>query len=209
MLADFGGVRQYVVLTNQGMFEVAAKDGKVLWNYRRKPALGTEVVNSPIIHDDFVYTTVGAGPGCDLLKVTRNGQQFSAEPIYSNKYMTNHHGNVALIGGHVLGFSEGKGFMCQVFATGEIAWMERSKIRPCSMTSAEGRIYCFTEDNGTVVLLSAIATGWSESGRFRLPQLATSRKPSGRLRTPPVVSGGRLFLRDQELLFCYDIQAME
>ncbi len=209
MLAEFGGVRQYVVLTNQGMFGVAAKDGKVLWNYRRKPAFGTEVVNSPIIHEDFVYTTVGAGQGCDLLKIARDGDLFSVESVYSNKNMTNHHGNVALIGEHIFGFSEGKGFMCQKLATGEVVWMERSKIRPCSMISADGRIYCFTEDNGTVALLEAASSGWTESSHFRLPQLATSRKPSGRIWTPPVVSGGRLFLRDQELLFCYDVKAKE
>lgn len=209
MLAEFGGVRQYVVLTNPGMFGVAAKDGKVLWNYRRKPAFGTEVVNSPIIHNDFVYTTVGAGQGCDLLKITRNGDQFSAESVYSNKHMTNHHGNVALIGEHIFGFSEGKGFMCQNFATGEVTWMERSKIRPCSLTYADGRIYSFTEDNGTVVLLEASTSGWSESSRFQLPQLSKLRKPSGRIWTPPVISGGRLFLRDQELLFCYDIKAKD
>lgn len=209
MLAEFGGIRQYVMVTNQGMVGVAAKDGKVLWNHRRKPAFGTEVVNSPIIHGDYVYTTVGAGHGCDLLKITRTGAQFSAESVYSNKHMANHHGNVALIGEHLFGFSEGKGFVCQSFTSGEIAWMERSKIRPCSMTSADGRIYCFTEDNGTVALLETSTTGWSESGRFRLPQLATSRKPSGRIWTPPVVSGGHLFLRDQELLFCYDIKSKE
>jgi outer membrane protein assembly factor BamB len=207
--AEIAGVRQYVVLTNQGLLGIAAKDGQVLWNYRRVPPFRTEVVNSPIVQGDFVFTTVGAGQGCELLKITRQDDEFTAESIYSNKNMANHHGNVALIGKHVFGFSEGKGFVCQDFATGEIAWMERSKIRPCSLTCADGRIYCFTEDNGTVALLAADASGWSESGRFRLPELATTRKPSGRIWTPPVVSGGRLFLRDQELLYCFDIKAKE
>jgi len=206
LLAEFGGVRQYVVLTNQGVIGVAAKDGTVLWNYRRKPPFGTEVVNSPIIHNDFVFVTVGAGQGCELLKVSRKGDAFAVESVYANKNMANHHGNVARVGEHIFGFSEGRGFVCQTLATGEIAWMERSKIRPCSLTVAEGRIYAFSEDNGTVVLLETSTTGWAQAGSFRLPHLATSRKPSGRLWTPPVVSHGRLYLRDQELLFCFDVK---
>lgn len=207
MLAEFGGVRQYVALTNWGMFGVAAQDGKLLWNYRRQPAFGTEVVNSPIIHGEFVYTTVGAGQGCDLLRITRTGDAFSAESVYTNKNMTNHHGNVVLIGGHIYGFSEGKGWMCQTLETGEAVWTDKSKLRAGSLTSAEGQIYCFSEENGTAVLLEATKSGWNESGRFKLPELATSRKPSGRIWTPPVISGGRLFLRDQELLYCYDVRA--
>ncbi|MBI5759094.1 MAG: PQQ-like beta-propeller repeat protein [Planctomycetales bacterium] len=209
MVAEIDGVRQYVVLTNQGMIGVAAKSGRVLWNYRRKPAFSTEVVNSPIIHGSFVYTTVGAGQGCDLLRIERDGDKFQAESVYSNKNMTNHHANVALVGEHVFGFSEGKGWMCQAFQTGEIVWMEKSKLRAGSMTCADGRMYCYSEDDGTVALIESSTSGWKESGRFRIPERSTSRKPSGRIWTPPVVSGGRLFLRDQELLFCYDVKARE
>ena len=52
-------------------------------------------------------------------------------------------------------------------------------------------------------------TGWTESSRFVIPKTATTRKPSGRIWTPPVISGGRLFLRDQELIFCFDVKAKE
>lgn len=204
--AEIEGIRQYVVLTNQGMFGIAAKDGSVVWNYRRKPPFGTEVINSPLVRGNLVYTTVGAGQGCDLLRIGKDGDGFTAESVYSNKNMTNHHGNVALVGDHVYGFSEGKGWMCQAFESGEIAWMERAKLRAGSLTVADGHLYCYTEDNGTVALIEVSPERWKESGRFQLPRLSKSRKPSGRIWTPPVVSGGRLFLRDQELLYCFDVR---
>lgn len=207
MVAEIDGVRQYVVLTNQGLFGVAAKDGRVLWNHRRQPAYGTEVVNSPIIHGSHIFTTVGAGQGCDLLQIQRTGDEFQVKPIYANKNLMNHHGNVALVGEHLFGYSEGKGWMCQSFLSGEIAWKERAKLPAGSMTSADGRIYCYSEDDGTTVLIEASSTGWLEAGRFRIPQASTLRKPRGKIWTPPVISGGRLFVRDQELLYCYDVQA--
>lgn len=209
MAAVIDGARQYIVLTNQGIFGVSAKDGSLLWNHRRQPAYGTEVVNSPIIRGSYVFTTVGAGQGCELIQIQRVGDDFQASPVYGNKNMTNHHGNVALFGEHIFGFSEGKGWMCLNFQTGEIVWKERAKLPAGSLTCADGRIYCYSEADGTAVLLDASPAGWLESGRFRIPQTSKLRKPSGKIWTPPVISGGRLFLRDQELLYCYNVKATE
>jgi hypothetical protein len=35
------------------------------------------------------------------------------------------------------------------------------------------------------------------------------RKPNGKIWTPPVVAGGKLFFRDQELIVCFDVDAKE
>lgn len=207
MLAEFGGVRQYVVLTNRSVFGVAAKDGKLLWNYRPARPYGTEVVNSPIIHGAFVYVTVGSGHGCELIQVKQDGETFKAESVYSNKNLSNHHANVVLVGDQVFGFGEGRGWVCQEFKSGEVVWAERQKFRSGSLTCADGRLYCYDESDGTTALIEVSTSGWKESGRFRIPQQTKLRKPSGRIWTPPIVSGGRLFLRDQELLFCFDVRA--
>jgi outer membrane protein assembly factor BamB len=207
MLAEFGGVRQYVVLTNMGVIGVAAADGKVLWNFRRQPRYGTEVVNSPIIQGDLVYVTVGAGQGCDLLRIKKDGDAFEAEPVYANKNMTNHHANTLLKDGHVFGYSDGKGWICQNLESGEIIWSERRALRAGALTYADGRLYCYSEDDGTVVLAEPNTTGWKETGRFKIPQASKSRKPSGKIWTPPVIANGQLFLRDQELIFCFDVKA--
>ena len=59
------------------------------------------------------------------------------------------------------------------------------------------------------MLAEADTAGWREHGRFTIPRQSEQRKPRGKIWTPPVVSGGRLFLRDQELLFCYDVAAKD
>ncbi len=205
MLAEFDGVRQYVVVTNQGVCGVSANEGRLLWKFDRR--YGTEVVNSPIIRGSLVFATVGAGNGCDLVRVTRNGDRFGAESVYANKNMANHHGNVVLVNGHPYGASDGKGWVCQSFESGEIAWFERSKLRAGSVTYADGRLYTYSESDGSVTLIEANASSLSVAGTFKIPQQSKLRKPQGKIWTPPVVSGGRLFLRDQEFLFCYDVTA--
>jgi hypothetical protein len=66
-------------------------------------------------------------------------------------------------------------------------------------------LYLLEERTGTVVLIEASAEGWKEHGRFTLSPQTTNRNPKGMIWTHPVVSGGRLYLRDQELLFCFDV----
>lgn len=207
MIAEIDGVRQYVVLTNRSIVGVAAKDGHVLWTYRPMRPYGTEVVNSPIIQGSLVYVTVGASHGCELIRVTKEGESFKAESVYANKNLSNHHGNVVLVGEHLFGFGENRGWLCQNFSSGEIVWSERQKLRAGSVTCADGRLYCYDESDGTVALIEVSTDGWKESGRFRIPQQTKQRKPRGGIWTPPIVSGGRLFLRDQELLFCFDVLA--
>jgi outer membrane protein assembly factor BamB len=203
--AEIEGIRQYLVLTNQGLRGVAAANGRVLWKADRR--LGTEIVNSPIVRGGLVFTTVGAGKGCDLIRVKRSGDAFAVEELYTNKNMANHHGNVVLLDGHVYGASEGKGWICLSLESGEIVWAERAKVPSGSVTYADGRFYCYSEKDGAVALLEASNKACTVLGRLALPRQSTQRKPRGGVWTPPVVAGGKLFLRDQELVFCYDLRA--
>jgi len=207
MLAEFDRVRQYVALTNKALLGVDAKTGKLLWRWQREKPYSTEVVNSPIILGNLIYVTVGAGNGCNLLRVTRAGAQFKVEQVWSNTNLANHHGGVVLLGNHAYGYGDRQGWTCQDFKSGETVWAERQKLRSGALTYADGHFYCYSENDGVVALIEAGTAGWKESGRFTIPQQSAQRKPAGKIWTPPVVASGRLFLRDQELLFCYDVTA--
>jgi outer membrane protein assembly factor BamB len=205
IVIEVGGVRQYVQLTNEGVAGVAAKDGTLLWRYLKKPAYGDVVIPTPIFHDGSVYVSAGYGAGCDLIKLTLAGQKFKAEKVYSNKTMVNQQGGVVLVGGHLYGYSEGKGWVCQEFKSGSMVWSEKRALGRGSLTYADGKLYCYSEDEGVVIVADASPAGWKPLGRFEIPQHSKLRKNSGKIWTHPVVSGGRLYLRDQDLLFCYDL----
>jgi outer membrane protein assembly factor BamB len=207
MSAQIAGISQYVFMTDRGVAAVAAADGKLLWRYQRKSAYPEFVIPTPISHDDLVYTTAGFGGGCDLVRIVRDGQLLKSAKIYSNKNMVNNQGGVVLVGNYVFGYSEGKGWLCQDFAKGSIVWSEKRKLGRGSLVAAGGNLYCFGEDEGDLVMIRAAAGGWHEAGRLHLPRQSTQHAPNGKIWTPPVIADGRLYLRDQEFLFCYDVQA--
>jgi hypothetical protein len=125
--------------------------------------------------------------------------------VYANKDMKNQHGGVLLVGDHLFGYSDNVGWLCQDFKSGESVWTAKDELGKGAITCADGMLYLLEEREGTVALIEASPEGWREHGRFHLEPLTQQRKPSGGIWTHPVVADGRLYLRDQELLFSFDV----
>ena len=179
-----------------------AGTGKVLWQTPWPPGR-VAVIPTPLIKDNYVYITSGYGAGCKLVKINKD---YSVEEIYFNTEMKNHHGGVILLGDTIYGHSDA-GWLAQDFMTGEEVWRERQKLGKGCVTFAEGNLYCVDERSGTVALVSATRDDYIEKGRFDLPQQSEIRSPKGKVWTHPVVINGKLYLRDQEFIFCYDVSA--
>jgi outer membrane protein assembly factor BamB len=203
---DVGGVKQYVQVVNAGLVGVAVKDGKMLWSYRRDPAYDDVVVATPVFHDNRIYSTVGFGQGCDLIKLKPSGGNTTVETVFSNKTVDNRDGGVVLVDGHLYCYSERDGWVCQEFATGKIVWAEKRKLGHGSVTFADGNLYCCSEKDGVVALVAASPKGYAEKGRFKIPRQSGNRPSGGGMWTHPVVAHGKLFVRDQELLYCFELK---
>lgn len=206
-----GGVRQYVQLTMKGVAGVAAKDGRLLWYYPH-PKYRVAVIPTPIVHDDHVYAVAGYGAGAVLLKLSPDGDGTKAEQLYDDdamRVMNDKHEGVVRVGEYIYGWSDNSGWTCQELKSGKKMWQSR-KFGQGSITSAEGMLYCYGEANGAVALVVASPEGWQERGRFTIPRKAQPRERvsyRNNVWAHPVIANGRLYLRDQELIFCYDIRA--
>ena len=198
---DHNNMRQYIQLTMEHLVGISVVNGDVLWT-SEWPG-NSAVVATPIFHEGDVYISSGYGAGCKLVRI---GAGNEISDVYVNKQMKNHHGGVILSNGHVYGYSDGIGWLCQNLTTGEKMWNERSKLGKGAIAYADGRFYCLAEEDGQVVLIEASPDGWHEHGRFTLEPQTELRKPAGRIWTHPVIVNGRMYLRDQELVFCFDVK---
>lgn len=200
---DHNGQRQIVQLLMNAFVGVSPSDGNVLWQTEFPGR--TAVIPTPIYKDGHVYVTAGYGTGCKMIKLGSGSG--TPEVVYENKTMVNHHGGVILVGDYLYGHSDGGGWTCQEFKTGTEKWAERQKLRKGCVAYADGMLYCVGEDGGDVVLIEASPEGWKEHGRFKLEAQSSKRAPQGRIWTHPVICGGKLYLRDQEFISCYDVKA--
>jgi outer membrane protein assembly factor BamB len=207
---DFEGQRQYVQLTAQALIGVAASDGKFLWRYDRPANRMGINVSTPLYHGGKVFAASAYGAGGGLVKLsTRPNGGVQAEEVYGTRKLENHHGGVVLHDGYLYGANGGNGggyLVCLDFRTGKVMWDERDKprrggVQKGSVAVADGRIYYLQED-GTVILFEPSPKEYIEHGRFKHPD--RSEAPDW---THPVVANGKLYLRDQDTLLCYNVKA--
>jgi outer membrane protein assembly factor BamB len=207
VIAEVAGIRQYITLLGQsaGVIGVNAKNGKLLWKYNRV-ANGTANIPTAIVRDDLVFCSTGYGAGAALLKLVPAGGGIKAEEQYflnANDFQ-NHHGGMVLVGDHVYaGSGHNNGFpTCIELRTGKIVWGKQRGpgSESAAVVSADGHLY-FRYQDAVMALIEANPTGYRVKGTFRIPNGAT---PSW---SHPVVAGGRLYLRDQDRLLCYDVKA--
>ena len=195
--ADILGVPQYVTLTARGVVGVAAKDGRPLWRYD-KPANKTANIATCVTLGKTIFAASGYNTGGGLMWVKRAGQGFSAEELYFTKEMKNHHGGFVLVDEHLYGADDGT-LTCLEYKTGKTKWRDRAPGK-CSILYADGMLYCRSE-RGPITLVEANPEKYVEHGRFDQPDR------SGKEAWPhPVIAGGMLYIRDQDVLLCFDVR---
>ena len=206
IVVSIEGVKQYVVMTQAGVAAVAPEDGKLLWYYKRSRPYSDVVIPTPVSFDNYVFASTG--DGCDMFKVSKQDEKFELETVYTSRNMKNSIGGFVYHDGHIFGTSERRGWVCLDSMTGKIAWYERASkgIGEGSLIFADGRLYLYGEKTAQVSLIEASTEDWVELGNFALPETSKLTAPSGKTWTRPVIADGMLYIRDQDLLFCFRIK---
>ncbi len=215
--ATIAGEPTYVILTGAtaGLIGIHAETGKVLWQYKNKPAAGgVAQIPTPIVKGDSIWVSCSYSGGAALIQISSEGGKFNVKEVkaYSKPELNNHHGGMVLIGDHVyFGHDQNKGFpVCVDFKTGEIAWGPIQKASEfadgggsAAYTFADGRLYVRYQ-NGVMTLVEPSPEGLKLVSSFKLPPANQRSKPES--WPHPVVANGRLYIRDQEVMYVYDIK---
>lgn len=202
VIAEIHGKRQYIKLFQNQVVGVDAGSGEVLWSSEWPGK--TAVIPTPIVDGNQVYVSSGYGVGCKLVEVNAD---WTTEDVWVNKNMKNHHGGVIKVGDHLYGFSDGPGLICQSWGDGEIAWNFKDRsVGKGSIAIADGKIICLNEGDGVCTLVAVDEKEYKPLGSFTLDPQSPNRHVKGKVWTHPVVLNGKLYLRDQEFITCYDIK---
>jgi outer membrane protein assembly factor BamB len=208
VISEACGVRQYVQLVGRGIIGIAAKDGQPLWGYERV-VNGVANIPTPIVDGDFVFCSTAYGRGAALLKLVPGGDSgVQAKEVYfvGDSVFQNHHGGVVhldkyIYGGH--GQNQGEP-VCLEMSTGKVVWRQRPSPGggSAAVLYADGRLI-FRYEKGEVCLLEATPEAFRLKGKFTPPK---ERGMSGPAWAHPVIVDGRLYLRHNDVLLCYDVK---
>lgn len=203
VISNGGGVKQYVQMAGRGVVGIRAKDGHFMWNYN-KVANSTANISTPIADGDHIFCSTGYGTGSALLKLVAKGSGAVAEEVYflRPKTLQNHHGGLLLIDGHIYGAHKHNGGdpICVEMNSGEVKWGPEKGVGHDSacVTYADGHLI-YRYQSGHVALVKATPKGYELKGSF-MP--AHQERESW---AHPVVSDGKLYLREQNRIMCYKL----
>ncbi len=206
VISNGGGVKQYVQLMGRGLVGIRAADGVFLWGYNRV-ANGTANISTPVVKDDFVFGSTSYGTGAALVQLSPDGAgkvKATEKYFLDGNTFQNHHGGFVLIDGVVYGgHGQNNGFPVAIdMLTGRMLWtrVRGAGTGSAAVTAADGRLY-FRYEDGTMALIAANPAEYQLISTFKIPN--SGRLPSW---SHPVISDGKLYLREQDFLNVYSIR---
>jgi hypothetical protein len=108
-----------------------------------------------------------------------------------------------MVGKYVYGDTDDRGLpWCAEWETGKVMWKKKKRTDAsgsAAVTYADGNLY-FRYDNGWVELVPADPEEYKVVSTFKPPTVVPP------CWAHPVVAGGRLYLRDRDILYCYDVK---
>jgi outer membrane protein assembly factor BamB len=198
---EFSGVKQYIQFLAAGLVGVDARTGRLLWHFEKTAKGSPAVIITPLVSDGMIYSGAFRANSA-LIKPALKDGAFVLEEIYSGNKLPIGLGGVVKVGDYFYG-SSSLSALCVEFKTGAIKWEERA-IGPCSWLAADGRLYLHAE-SGDVALIEPSAEAYREKGRFSPAN--PPQRGQAKAWAYPVVANGRLYIREQTSLWCYDVKA--
>jgi outer membrane protein assembly factor BamB len=206
VVSNAQGIKQYVQLIGHGVVSYDADKGTLLWSYDRV-ANKTANIPTPIIKDNFVFCSTGYDDGgTALLEIEKKGKQLNAKEVYyrNNKELQNHHGGMVMIGDYVyMGHGHNNGFpACVPLKSGENVWgrTRGAGSGSAAVVAADNKLY-FRYQDGTMAMIGISPDKYELLGSFKLPTHEGESWPH------PVIVDGKLYIRDQDHLQCFDVAA--
>jgi outer membrane protein assembly factor BamB len=177
--------------------------GKLLWHFEKTAKGSPAVIITPLVSEGMIYSGAFRASSALVKPVLKDGR-FAVEEVYSGAKLPVGLGGVVKVGDYFYG-STSQSALCVEFKTGELKWEDRG-IGPCSWLVADGRIYLHAE-SGEVALLEPTPEAFRLKGRFTPPGLPARANPMEKAWAYPVIANGKLYIRDKQSLWCYDVQA--
>jgi outer membrane protein assembly factor BamB len=202
--ATIHGERQILFLAGNRLISVNPDTGDQRWDYPW-PVENECNIATPIVANDYVFISASYGRGCALLKIEKVSNEFKPAFVFKNTRMKNHFSTSVRHQNHLFGFDDST-LTCMNFQTGKVAWTERGMARGYAKGFDKGSVLLVNDHlivygaSGVLALVEANPEEYVEKARF---QFSDDGKSCWSL---PVVSNGRLYVRDQKKLVCFDVK---
>jgi outer membrane protein assembly factor BamB len=188
VLAEFGGTRQIVTITQGKLVGVEVASGALLWE---RPFVSPNNTNSntPVVAGDLLIVSSN-GPPTSALRISKRNDKWSVETVWENADVPMRLSDAVLAGDVLFGLStrnSGQYFGVDV-KTGKTLWTSEGRQGAHAAIARAGNLLFSLEDDGELVVAQSSKTAFEPLRRYKVADTATWAQPS--------YSGNRVFVKD-------------
>lgn len=192
IVANLGGTRQIVSITQGKLVGVHVATGALLWE---RPFVSPNFTNSitPVLYGQTVIVWGHGGP-MTAVSVARRNNQWVAETVWENPDLPGRMSNAVVLGDVMFGLtSRNSGQYYVVDAkTGKTVWTSEGRQAANVAMSRAGNLVFSLENDGELIVLRASQTGLEPLRRYKVAEMDTWAQP--------VISSNRIFVKDVSTL---------
>jgi outer membrane protein assembly factor BamB len=194
-LATIIGVRQVLIFDGKGLGSFDPETGKELWFQEWNQEPEVNVAQPLVFEDGRVFVSSGYGHGCAMLKVTKSGDKWTVEQLWSNNRLRSKFANPVRKGEQIYGIDESAGSLVCIDANnGKIDWKEGRYGN--GQILLVGKLILLESEEGRLVLVEADPHRYRELSSFQ----ALSGSKNWNYLT---VARGRAYVRNHNEVACY------
>jgi outer membrane protein assembly factor BamB len=193
VVAEFGGTRQIVTITQGKLVGIDAASGALLWE---RAFVSPNFTNSttPIVAGDLLVVSSGNGPPTSAYRVSKKGAEWVVETAWENPDVPMRLSDAVAAGDVLFGISTrnaGQYFAVDM-KTGKTLWTSEGRQAAHAAIARSGDLFFSMEEDGELVVARNSRTGFEPLHRYKVSDAATWAQPS--------YSGNRVFVKDVSTL---------
>ena len=197
ILADIGGTRHLVTITQEHVVGISAATGELLWE---RPFESNSTNNSitPIVYDDSIIVS-GHNLGVSRFRPVQRGGQWLTETLWDNPDVGLFMSNGVLVDDTFFSLSHtnsGQFFAVDV-ATGETLWSTQGREATNTALVKAGGLLFLLNDDAELIVARASRAGFEPLRRYTVSDSVTWAQPA--------ISGNRLFVKDDSTLALWTV----
>lgn len=188
--------KQLVLLTEKNLIGLSLADGKLLWQVPAPVQKRYFSAVSPYINGQIIYYS-GLGTGTNAIKVSKQGDKFVTEELWSNTGTGAKFNTPVLKDGFLFGFTDQKRIYCINASTGATSWIDNAVSSDFGSIVDCGSTLIGLTSTGNLIVLKPDSKAYTEIVKYKV-----SDTP---IYSYPIVAGKMIYIKDAESLMMYGI----
>ncbi len=194
MLAKLAGKQQLIYLSAEALMGLDSTSGEILWRVPLRTNAKRHAA-TPLIYEDSVIVRFLC-VWRNTFAIEQKDGKFSARQEWANRQLAINLATPVIVGNHLYSQGPARDFICADLLSGKQKWSQSGFGKDYTATMVFGKNLLSITDDGQLVLIESTPAKYVERSRTQI---------CGKNWNFPAYAEGRLYVRDNRELACYDL----